>query len=78
MEKKETRAAILRAWLALPNDQRATDSQAAHFAERVQDCYDLPANDNSSLVIRRWLAPYVGLNPIQLHRGIPARHRGLS
>ena len=64
MKAKETRAAILRAWFALPPEQRSTDNQAAQFAERAQIYYNLPANDNANVMIKGWLARYIGLNPI--------------
>jgi hypothetical protein len=54
----------LRAWFALPPEQRATDNQAAQFAERAQIYYNLPANDNANVMIKGWLARYIGLNPI--------------
>lgn len=64
MRVKETRAAILRDWFALPPDQRATVNQADLFAERAQIYYNLPANDNARVMIKDWLARYIGLNPL--------------
>jgi hypothetical protein len=69
MKAKEARAAILREWFALAPDQRATTRQAAQFADKAQIPYNLPANGNANVMIRGWLAPYIGLNPFDQSTG---------
>lgn len=57
---KQARAVILREWFALAPEQRATESQAAQFADRAMQAHDMPATTD----IKGWLVRYTGLKPI--------------
>ncbi len=62
---KQTRADILREWFALAPDQRATEIQAASFADRALQSHGLDANRESSALIKSWLVRYTGLRPFE-------------
>lgn len=57
---KQARAVVLREWFALAPDQRATETQAAQFADRAMQAHAIPATTD----IKGWLARYTGLKPI--------------
>jgi hypothetical protein len=65
MDIKQARAVILREWFALSPDQRATETQAAQFADRAMQAHEIPVSNDNSLMIKRWLVRYTGLKPLE-------------
>ena len=56
MNKVDIRRAVIREWMALPNDQRLNEEQASSFATAVMQRYELPPSRRSPHeVIRGWL-----------------------
>ncbi len=56
MNKVDIRRAIIREWMALPNDQRLNDEQASSFATAVMQRYELPPSRRTPHeVIKGWL-----------------------
>jgi hypothetical protein len=56
MNKVDIRRAVIREWMALPNDQRLNEEQAASFATAVMQRYELPpSNRPPHDVIKGWL-----------------------
>jgi hypothetical protein len=54
----ETRRKVIREWMALPKDKRATEDQAKPFAEKALE--RLPSSRDPLRQIMRWLLPRVG------------------
>ncbi len=63
MKLKEIRAAILRRWFSLPPEQRATEQQAASFADETIQLHAIP-DDDAHAKITALLSRYTGLKPI--------------
>ena len=56
MNKVDIRRAIIREWMALPNDQRLNEEQASNFAAAVMQRYEPPRTRRSPHeVIKGWL-----------------------
>jgi hypothetical protein len=56
MNKVDIRRAIIREWMALPNDQRLNEEQASNFAAAVMQRYELPRTRRPPHeVIKGWL-----------------------
>jgi hypothetical protein len=55
ISQDEAKADVLRRWRELPLDQRATELDAAKFAERVHREYDFRSPAGRMLVIEGWL-----------------------
>jgi hypothetical protein len=64
MKIKEIRAAVLRRWFALPPAQRATEQQAAAFADETMAQHALDPDSGAQAMIREWLSRYTGLKPM--------------
>ena len=65
MDIKQARAVILREWFALSPDQRATESQAALFADKAMQAHEIPVSNDNSQMVKGWLVRYTGLKPIE-------------
>jgi hypothetical protein len=55
MTQDEAKAEILRAWRALPADERRTDHQAAAFAMKLAGEYRFRCSGDRYQVIKGWL-----------------------
>lgn len=56
MNKHEIRRAVIREWMALPNDKRLNEEQATSFAAVAVQRYELPRSRRPPLqVIMGWL-----------------------
>jgi len=54
----ETRRKLIREWMRLPKDQRATEEQAKSFAEKAMD--RVPSSADPQRQIATWLRPRTG------------------
>jgi hypothetical protein len=61
MNRQEARRKVIREWMALPRDKRHTEEQAAHFAAKAVQRYELPRSRRDPyLVMMDWLVPRTG------------------
>jgi hypothetical protein len=61
MKQDEARAMIIREWLLLPPQERATDNQAATFAMRAAGRYHFRTKTGDRYqAIKGWLNQYIG------------------
>jgi hypothetical protein len=61
MNLQKTRRAIIREWMALPSDQRATEQHTAKFTEKAIQRHKLPLSRRSPYrMITDWLLPRTG------------------
>ena len=60
MTEDDARDVIVRQWLALPPEDRATDAQAEAFAMKMAERYEFGEIGDRSRVIMGWLLSYVG------------------
>ena len=56
----EARRAIIREWMALPKDKRASKEQALSFAEQAGERHALKDHGDRSARMMGWLLPRVG------------------
>jgi hypothetical protein len=61
MTKQEIRRAVIREWMALPNDKRQTKEQTDSFALKSMHRHELPRSRNDgNRVMMGWLLPRTG------------------
>jgi hypothetical protein len=61
MKRQETRRTVIREWMALPPEKRHTEKQAAYFAAKAVQHYELPRRRRDPfLVMMDWLVPRTG------------------
>lgn len=66
MTKEEARLACIRDWMALPSDERQTESQAALFAMKIKARYAFRASGDKYQVVKGWLQRH--LDQTSTHR----------
>src|ERR1700737_1573700 len=72
MNQVNARHEIIRAWRALPKEQRQTDEQAAAFAMQIKDKYKFSSDSADPYrTVRGWL-----LNYLSLTRGLGLNSKG--
>ena len=54
------RRTIIREWMALPRDKRASNDQAQAFAAKAAERHDLKSPGDRSAHVMAWLMPRVG------------------
>ncbi|SEE70468.1 hypothetical protein SAMN05444161_8661 [Rhizobiales bacterium GAS191] len=57
----QAKAIIVREWLALPAEERATESQALAFAMKVADRFQFRSLGGRYQIIKGWLQRHIGL-----------------
>jgi hypothetical protein len=56
----ETRRTVIREWMALPRDKRASQEQAASFVAKAGERHTLQRPKQSESRMMAWLQPRVG------------------
>lgn len=61
MNRHDIRRTVVRDWMALPRDKRQTEAQAAGFAAKTLQRYELPRSRRDPYrVMMGWLLPRTG------------------
>ncbi|MGB6535123.1 MAG: hypothetical protein WBF58_04090 [Xanthobacteraceae bacterium] len=61
MTKQESRRAVIREWMALPQDKRQTEEQTIVFVAKAVERHKLPRSRNDAVrVMMGWLLPRTG------------------
>jgi hypothetical protein len=55
----DARRAIIREWMSLPRDKRATEEQAAAFAMKAIEKHEFRCSDDRQQRIMAWLSPRI-------------------